>query len=73
MLLDAMTGEPEWCGALAAVSLHRQTLKKGEERGGKEALLKHRNLRKKREKEQQRGDEAPGARRRFATKNLGFL
>lgn len=49
MLLDAMTGEPEWCGALAAVSLHRQTLKRGEEgRGG--ALLKHRNLRKKREK-----------------------
>lgn len=49
-----------------------QTLKKGQE-GGKKALLKHRNLRKKREKEQQQGDETPGARRRFATKNLGFL
>lgn len=30
MLLDAMTGEPEWCGALAAVSLRRWTLKKGD-------------------------------------------
>lgn len=38
MLLDAMTGEPEWCGALAAVSLHRQTLKKGEEEGKKSII-----------------------------------
>lgn len=48
MLLDAMTGKPEWCGALTADDLHQpwggQEKKKEKKKGG----LKHRNERKER-------------------------